>query len=118
VEIEGSAPRIHADSGLLRVVFLNLMMNGAHAMEGRGRIRVSLAGSAASCRISFTDEGPGIPHEIRDKVLAPFFTTKARGTGLGLPTAKRLVEAHQGTLSITCPPTGGTTVSLELPIPS
>jgi two-component system sensor histidine kinase HydH len=45
----------------------------------------------------------------------PFFTTKARGTGLGLPTAKRLVEAHRGCISVDCPPAGGTIVTIELP---
>jgi len=54
---------------------------------------------------------------VRQKLFTPFFTTKARGTGLGLSTAKRLVEAHGGTILIECPPGGGTTVTLELPQP-
>jgi nitrogen-specific signal transduction histidine kinase len=55
------------------------------------------------------------PPEVREKLFTPFFTTKARGTGLGLSTAKRFVEAQGGTIAIDCPPTGGTTVSIELP---
>jgi signal transduction histidine kinase len=66
--------------------------------------------------VSFRDRGPGIPAEIRDKVFTPFFTTKARGTGLGLPTAKRLIEAQRGTISIDCPPDGGTNVIVQLPV--
>ena len=116
VEIEGSAPPILADPELLKIVFLNLLVNGAHAMHGRGLIRVSVAASNASCRVAFIDGGPGIPAEIREKIFTPFFTTKARGTGLGLPTAKRLVEAHQGTIRIDCPPGGGTTVTVHLPL--
>jgi nitrogen-specific signal transduction histidine kinase len=51
----------------------------------------------------FTDSGPGIPGEIRDRILTAFFTTKSHGLGLGLATAKRLVEAHQGEIQIECP---------------
>jgi signal transduction histidine kinase len=65
--------------------------------------------------IAFTDSGPGIPAEIREKIFVPFFTTKSRGTGLGLPTAKRLIEAHDGQISIDSPPAGGTTVNIFLP---
>ena len=50
--------------------------------------------------------GPGIPPEVREKVFTPFFTTKTRGSGLGLPTCRRLIEAHRGTLAIDCPPQG------------
>ena len=58
---------------------------------------------------------PGDSGEIRDKIFTPFFTTKSRGSGLGLPTAKRLVEAHNGQIAIDCPPAGGTTVVVRLP---
>lgn len=115
VEIEGRAPPILADPELLKIVFLNLLINGAQAMGGRGRIRVSVTSSAALCRVAFTDGGPGIPPEVRERIFTPFFTTKTRGTGLGLPTAKRFIEAHRGTLQIDCPPGGGTTVTVQLP---
>ena len=52
-----------------------------------------------------------------ETIYVPFSTTKARGPGLGLPTAKRLIEAQRGTLSIQCPPIGGTTVTVQLPTP-
>ena len=68
------------------------------------------------CQIAIADEGPGIPREVVDKLFTPFFTTKARGTGLGLSTARRLVEAHGGTLAIECPATGGTTATIRLPV--
>ena len=82
-------------------------------------------GAARSCNrvvarwvvsIAFTDGGPGIPRDVLEKIFTPFFTTKARGTGLGLPTAKRIVEAHHGRLSVACPPEGGTTVTVALPV--
>ncbi len=116
VQLEGSAPVILADAELLKIVFLNLLINGAHAMGGRGEIRVSLAASDGGCSVAFTDRGPGIPADIREKIFTPFFTTKSRGTGLGLPTAKRLIEAHGGTIRIHCPPSGGTTVTVQLPL--
>jgi two-component system sensor kinase FixL len=115
VRVEGSVPPIVADAELLRIVLVNLLVNGAHAMQGRGTIRVSLASIGDTCQIAIGDTGPGIPVEIREKIFTPFFTTKARGSGLGLVTAKRLVEAHHGSISVDCPPEGGTTVTLVLP---
>ena len=115
VTVDGTAADIMADPDLLKIVFVNLLVNGAHAMKGRGTIRVSLATMANTCQIAFADEGPGIPSEVREKIFTPFFTTKSRGSGLGLPTAKRLVEAHRGTITIACPAAGGTIVTVELP---
>jgi signal transduction histidine kinase len=66
--------------------------------------------------MAFSDAGPGIPADIREKIFTPFFTTKSRGSGLGLPTVKRLVEAHDGQVSIDCPTDGGTTVVIRLPL--
>jgi two-component system sensor kinase FixL len=116
IDVEGSAPPIAADAELLKIVFLNLLVNSAHAMGGQGRIRVSVDVAGACGRVTVTDNGSGIPADIREKIFTPFFTTKSRGTGLGLPTAKRLVEAHQGTIRIECPPSGGTAVTVELPL--
>ncbi|MEO8678542.1 MAG: PAS domain S-box protein [Vicinamibacterales bacterium] len=114
-EIDGSAPPFLADAEMLRMVLQNLMINGVHAMHGRGRIRIVVNTTEQMCHITVSDAGAGIPPELREKVFLPFFTTKARGTGLGLATAKRFVEAHNGRISIDCPPTGGTTVRVELP---
>jgi len=116
IDVEGSAPPLAADAELLKIVFLNLLVNSAHAMHGEGRILVSIGVADGSCRVTVADAGPGIPSDIREKIFTPFFTTKARGTGLGLPTAKRLIEAHQGTIRIDCPPGGGTTVTVQLPL--
>jgi signal transduction histidine kinase len=116
IDVEGSAPPVHADAEMLRIVFQNVLVNSAHAMQGRGRIRVAVNTIDSACHIAFTDQGPGIPVEIRDKIFSPFFTTKSRGSGLGLPTAKRLIEAHEGEISIDCPTTGGTTVHVRLPL--
>ena len=116
VEIAGSAPPVPADGEMLKMVFHNLLVNGAHAMHGRGTIHVAVSAADHACRVAVRDEGPGIPADVRDKIFTPFFTTKRRGTGLGLPTAKRFIEAHEGRLTVDCPPTGGTTVTVQLPL--
>jgi len=116
VSVEGSAPLAHADPELLKIVFQNLLINGAHAMAGRGELHVRLTGNGQLSSVAFTDHGPGIPADIRDKIFTPFFTTKVRGTGLGLPTARRLIEAQGGTIAVECPPDGGTTVLVQVPV--
>ena len=115
IDVGGSAPAIPADAEMLKIVFQNLLVNAAHAMGGQGRIRVNVQGGESWCLVAFTDHGPGIPPDVRDKIFTPFFTTKARGSGLGLPTAKRLVEAHNGQILVECPAAGGTTVTVKLP---
>ena len=116
VEVTGAAPVLAADAALLKIVVQNLLLNGAHAMQGQGLIHVSVASVDGQCQITIADHGPGIPREVLDKLFTPFFTTKARGTGLGLSTARRLVEAHGGTLAIESSVGGGTTATLRLPI--
>jgi signal transduction histidine kinase len=115
IDVTGSSPPVSADAGMLKIVFQNLLVNSAHAMQGRGTIHVAVAAADSTCRIVFSDSGPGIPAEIRDKIFTAFFTTKSRGSGLGLATAKRLVEAHHGEIEVACPPAGGTTVTVQLP---
>jgi K+-sensing histidine kinase KdpD len=116
VEVAGTAPPVSADADMLRVVFQNLFINSAHAMQGKGRIRVAVEPVDMICQIAFIDGGPGIPPDIRDKIFTPFFATKTRGSGLGLPTVKRLIEAHNGQVAIDCPPAGGTAVIIRLPM--
>ena len=114
IDVEGESPAIHADAELLKLSLQNLLLNAVHAVQGKGRIRVLVRASDEMCTIAVADSGPGIPPEVREKLFTPFFTTKSRGTGLGLSTAKRFVEAQGGSIAIECPPTGGTTVILKL----
>ena len=100
----------------LRAVFLNVMLNGVQAMQGRGTLRLSAEIDGPRGVLRFRDTGPGIPPEVLDRIFEPFFTTKHRGTGLGLAIARRIVELHDGTISIRCPPGGGTEVELALPL--
>jgi len=116
VVVAGECPQVVADAELLKIVFLNLFLNSAHAMRGKGTIAVSLTGLDGYCRIAVADTGPGIPPEIRATLFTPFVTTKSRGTGLGLSTVKRLVEAHGGAIEVDCPPEGGTIVAISVPL--
>jgi two-component system sensor kinase FixL len=115
VLVSGDAPPANVDAELLKIVFQNLLVNAAHAVQGGGTIEVTFEANANSCRVILRDTGPGIPADVREQIFTPFFTTKARGTGLGLPTAKRIVEAHSGSIAIDCPPDGGTAVTIDLP---
>ena len=90
------------------------VLNAVHAVQGKGGIRVAARASDEMCTIAVADSGPGIPPKVREKLFTPFFTTKSRGTGLGLSTAKRFVEAQGGSIAIDCPASGGTTVVIQL----
>jgi PAS domain S-box-containing protein len=116
MEVHGASPAVNGDPEMLKMVFQNLLLNAAHATKNTGRIRIDVSMSDDACKVTVEDNGPGIPREIHGKIFTPFFTTKSRGTGLGLATAKRFVEAHQGEISIECPPDGGTVVHLRLPL--
>jgi signal transduction histidine kinase len=115
IDIMGDAPPIEIDGELLRIVFQNLMINAAQAMAGSGTVTASVSSDHDHQRIVIADTGPGMTVETRAQLFKPFFTTKARGTGLGLATVRRLLDAHNGTVSIDCPPGGGTLVTVELP---
>jgi PAS domain S-box-containing protein len=116
IAIEGIDVSASVDGEMVRATVLNLLLNAAQAMAGRGRIVVTLGRSGHAAVIEVRDNGPGIPLDIRDRVFEPFFTTKARGGGLGLPIARRTAELHGGSLALECPDAGGTVVTLTFPI--
>jgi PAS domain S-box-containing protein len=109
-----AAARLPADPEQLKLALLNLLMNSAQAMQGRGRIDISTRSDVGWVELRIADQGPGIPANVREHLFEPFFTTKHRGTGLGLATAKRILESHGGSLELRCPPEGGTIASLKL----
>ena len=96
----GIPARLRADPDLLAQVLLDLVLNAAEAAPEGGRISVGVGGDGANgVRIDVSDDGPGVPAERRQSIFEPFVTTKVRGTGLGLPMAVRITEAHGGTLA-------------------
>jgi signal transduction histidine kinase len=115
IRIDCGEGTISADAALVRATVLNLLLNAAQAMHGRGSIAITGTRRDGTWAIEVRDTGPGIAAELRHAVLEPFFTTKARGGGLGLPIAKRVAELHGGTLTLACPESGGTVVTITLP---
>jgi two-component system, NtrC family, nitrogen regulation sensor histidine kinase NtrY len=101
----------------LRRAFSNLFRNAAEAMGGRGTIDVSVSGEGGGRGIVVVvaDHGPGIPAELRGRVLEPYVTTKPGGTGLGLALVRQTVDAHQGTIAVSETVGGGATFTLVFP---
>ena len=95
------------------------MTNAVQAMGDEGTlalvIRRRRVNDVSSVEVSFADDGEGMDDETRALALAPFFTTRSTGTGLGLPIVARIVEAHGGTIDIQGGPGVGTTVTIVLP---
>jgi two-component system NtrC family sensor kinase len=106
---------VTVDPDLIRATVLNLLLNAAQAVGGNGEVHVATAARDGNWTIAVRDNGPGIPLDIREQVLEPFFTTKARGGGLGLPIARRVAELHGGTLTLAFPSDGGTSVTVQAP---
>ena len=111
----GRPIRVRADAAALEQVLLNLLLNAADALGPGGRARLVLRETPEQVRLSVEDEGEGIPAERALRVFEPFFTTRAEGTGLGLPVARRIVRAMDGELELTARPGGGTIATVVLP---
>ena len=106
-----------ADPGLLHQAFLNLLLNAIQAMPAGGTLEVSVASgpNGQGTEIQFRDSGDGIESETLKKVFNPFYTTKEKGSGLGLPIVKSIIEGHRGTIRIDSSPGEGTSVIIQLP---
>jgi len=123
---EGITPVLRLADGLPEVVgdplslwrlVTNVIQNGMEAMRGRtGRFTVQTERAEGAVRLSVIDEGGGIPPDRLDKLFEPYFTTKAKGTGLGLVIARQIVEDHGGTIEIRSEVGKGTTAVIDLPL--
>ncbi len=114
-----SLPLVACDLQQMNHVFMNLVLNAAQAMAGRGCLHIKTApvNAGKRIRLEITDTGPGIPEEILPRIFEPFFTTKeeGQGTGLGLSLVYRIIENHNGQIRARNTPGKGATFVIELP---
>jgi PAS domain S-box-containing protein len=116
-KIDPSLPLIECDENGLKQVFINFLKNAMEAMKNGGRIFIEAQKKDEhSVLIRFIDEGCGIPKGQLEKIGKPFFTTKEKGTGLGMMISKKIIEDHGGTMSIMSEVNKGTTIEVILPI--
>jgi len=108
-------PTVNANPVELRQVFLNLVLNAIQAQPQGGAIRIAGRRDRDWLVVGVGDKGPGIRREDMARVFEPFYTTKEKGSGLGLFSVKRIVEAHRGRVMIEAGPGSGTTVEIRLP---
>jgi signal transduction histidine kinase len=107
---------IVGDRKQLQQVLWNIILNGMQAMDERGVMTISLTEQSGTAIIAVTDTGSGISAEDIENIFKPFFTTKHKGTGLGMTISRRIVEQHHGSMTITSRPGEGTTVTIQLPL--
>jgi two-component system NtrC family sensor kinase len=119
-DLDPNPPAVLADQDQIQQVFLNIVLNASEAMPQQGQLRISsrTLPREGAMEVRFQDNGPGIPPDVQDKILEPFFTTKSTGTGLGLSIAYGIVERHRGTLKVESAPGKGTTIVITLPTES
>ncbi len=110
-----SAP-LRADRDLLKQAVLNVVMNGLEAMKSGGTLRIHLSRSGNEHVVSVADQGVGIPPGVRDKVFNLYFSTKQKGSGIGLAMTFRVVQLHGGTIDFTSEPGKGTTFWFRFPV--
>lgn len=99
----------------LQAAIVNLVRNAKEATPAGGEVLVSTVRDGGHVTVRVTDTGAGMPPEVQARVFDPFFSTKRTGTGLGLPTVRRVVEEHGGTLTLESEPGKGSQFSLRLP---
>ena len=111
---------IHGDIQQLNHLFMNIILNAAEAMEGKGELTVGTYcfPDDSRCFIEIADTGPGIPEDVLPHIFEPFFTTKevGKGTGLGLSLAYGIVQSHRGKIMAKSKPGEGTVFIIELPL--
>jgi PAS domain S-box-containing protein len=106
---------LNGDPDLLKQAILNVVNNALEAMAEGGKLVIQTELNADECQIRVTDDGPGIPPEIQDRIFNLYFTTKQQGSGIGLATAFRVVQLHSGTIDFVSEPGRGTTFRLRFP---
>jgi signal transduction histidine kinase len=112
---EGAPIGVNGDAAALERLFLNLLLNSAQALEPGGVAAVNVRGTDTEVHVTIRDSGKGIEADDLERIFDPFYSTRPDGTGLGLPIALRIAQAHGGDLSVDSEFGAGTTVTLWLP---
>jgi len=116
-ELADGIPPVNADRQLLKQAIMNLVLNAVEAMPGGGKLKVTLTRRGNSAEVSVTDTGSGIPGKYRARVFQLFFTTRPGGSGIGLASAYKIVQQHNGSIDFETEEGRGTTFRIELPLP-
>lgn len=116
IDLTESTPTIKIDVDKMKRVFINIIKNAVDAMPDGGKLTITSEKAHDKVKIAFADTGLGISEENLKKLFGPLFTTKAKGMGLGLAICKRVVEAHEGAISVESIIGKGTTFTIIIPI--
>ena len=120
VEVRISAPenlKVEIDNARFSQALLNLASNAIEAMDSGGILGLSGYREGDAIMIEISDTGPGVPEDLRNKVFDLFFSTKERGTGLGLPIVQRTIHDHGGTVELAAGESAGAVFRVKLPVP-
>jgi len=119
IALQHDLPPVYADDKQMQQVFLNIVLNAYQAMPSGGVLGITSSLTVRNdieyVRVDISDTGTGIPPQILEKIFTPFYTTKAQGTGLGLPICNKLVMLHKGDIRVTSDDKAGTVFTVELP---
>jgi nitrogen fixation/metabolism regulation signal transduction histidine kinase len=122
ISVDGEFATIEGDDVLLRQAFSNLLRNAIEACASASAapsiaVESRVDPAQGVCTVTVSDNGPGFPEHMRDRVFHPFFTTKTQGTGLGLALVQKIVVTHNGRVSASSGPDGGGRITMVLPLP-
>ena len=115
-ERKAEGVEVRIDRDLLKQAVLNIVVNAIEAMPAGGELRLASSAAGDTAEIRVSDTGPGIPPDLREKIFRLYFTTKQKGSGIGLAMAFRIVQLHDGTIDFTSEPGKGTAFFIRLPI--
>lgn len=117
-QLSRNLPLVMVDRDLMKQAMLNLLANGRQAMPHGGTLRVRTWSTGDRVKIQVADTGGGIAADVLPRIFDPYFTTREHGTGLGLPTVRRIVAEHGGEVSVQTRLGKGTAFTLTLPVPA
>jgi two-component system sporulation sensor kinase A len=117
-ELDSDEVMVNCEENQLKQAFINFIKNAIDSMLKGGKLVIQMKSTnQAEIVIRFIDQGSGIPDYILHKLGQPFYTTKEKGTGLGFMVSKKIIENHQGSITIYSEENKGTTIELKIPLP-